>query len=64
MDCISISTFRSLEQQAIRQHRERMVREATYKGMLNTPETTVIENSVDNKLEFNTTNGSKLNLYA
>ena len=24
MDCITISTFRSLEQQAIRQHRERL----------------------------------------
>ena len=64
MDCISISTFRSLEQQAIRQHKERMVREATYKGMSNSPETVVTENSVDNKLEFNTINGSRLNLYA
>ena len=41
-----------------------MVREATYKGMSNSPETIVTENSVDNKLEFNTTNGSRLNLYA
>ena len=64
MDCISISTFRSLEQQAIRQHKERMVREATYKGMSNSPETVVAENSVDNKLEFNTTNGRRLTLYA
>ena len=64
MDCKSISTFRSLEQQAIRQHRERMIREATYKGMSNSPETTVPENNVDNKLEFGTNNGCKLNLFA
>ena len=64
MDCITISTFRSLEQQAIRQHRERMVREATYKGIFNSPEVPVTENSVDNKTTLKTTNEGKINYFA
>ena len=31
MDCMTISTFRSLEQQAIRQHRELKTKELGYK---------------------------------
>lgn len=38
MDCKTISTFRSLEQQAIRQYQINKLKETAYKGILNTQE--------------------------
>ena len=67
MDCITISTFRSLEQQAIRQHRELKARENGPKYV--SRETFGQEHFAMKKLSNEptvetTTNEGKLNYYA
>lgn len=66
MDCKTISTFRRLEQQAIRQYQISKLKETAYKGILNTQEmplqvpeqpTKVVE-AISDKL------GKVLNLFA
>lgn len=63
MDCITISTFRSLEQQAIRQHKERKIRESAYKGFSITQENPQIEIETNN-IEKNNFSNRKINYYA
>lgn len=67
MDCITISTFRSLEQQAIRQHKELKARENGYKYV--SRETFGQECVVTKKLSNEptiepTTENGKINYYA
>ena len=69
MDCMTISTFRSLEQQAIRQFREIKSKEINHKNL--SRETYLqdvfvaktLKNS-DDSVENSTTNTSKVDYYA
>ena len=69
MDCMTITTFRSLEQQAIRQFRETKLKETNNKfisketfGQEKFASTKV--NKTKNELDTKTTNKGKINYYA
>ena len=70
MDCMTISTFRSLEQQAIRQSREDLKRDQIHKVATRLMETfrqepiVKPENTTEAKKSVSTTNGNKVNYFA
>ena len=67
MDCITISTFRSLEQQAIRQHRELKAKENGYRFVSKETfgqEQVALRRLVNEPTNVPTENKGKLNLYA
>ena len=64
MDCMTISTFRSLEQQAIRQFEERKVKESAYKGVQSMLLENVIPKQKSSEKDVKTTNKGNIDFYA
>ena len=64
MDCITISTYRNLELQAIRQHKELKLKEATYKGGVGLHEESTNNTKTSNEVVIKNTTKGKLDYYA